>query len=220
MHVLDLATPSSPRLLARLPTIGSWSDIAFAGARAFLVVESWNKADAPLQLVILDFQVPSEPKELSRTEIGSAHRREATGLTVLHGFAYVLTRDRLFYSASALEVFDVRDPVRPVRVGGNASFAGHSMATDGARVFVGSVHSLTLLSPYVPLQFDPPARSAGNPSLSLTGPPEWPVRVQRSTDLTIWQDWQSVTTRGDAPVELSDPEAASRPQRFYRAQAP
>lgn len=56
--------------------------------------------------------------------------------------------------------------------------------------------------------------------LNLSGPPDWPVRIQRSADPTAWQEWQTVTTRGYAPVGLTDPEAASQPQRFYRAVAP
>lgn len=51
LYVLDLATPSSPKLLAQLPTINGWSGIAFEGARAFLVVESREQDDAPAELI-------------------------------------------------------------------------------------------------------------------------------------------------------------------------
>lgn len=108
-------------------------------------------------------------------------------MTVLDGFAYLVTRDRLFYSASALEVFDVSDPVRPVRVGGNSSFAGHAVVTNGDRVLVASERSLTLLHPYIPLRFDLMVHTAGSTHFLLTGPPDWPVSVQRSADLTAWQ---------------------------------
>ena len=45
------------------------------------------------------------------------------------------------------------------------------------------------------------------------------VRVQRSTNLRDWEDWQPVTL-GAAPAELTDPDAGAIPHRFYRAVHP
>jgi hypothetical protein len=45
------------------------------------------------------------------------------------------------------------------------------------------------------------------------------VRVQRSTNLRDWENWQSVTL-GAVPAELTDPAAGAIPRRFYRAVYP
>jgi hypothetical protein len=78
---------------------------------------------------------------------------------------------------------------------------------------------LTILNAFVPLRLEPASWNQDNLNLRIGGPPDWPVRVQRGTDLTTWQDWRTVTL-GKAPVDLTDPEAASQPRRFYRAIAP
>jgi predicted alpha/beta superfamily hydrolase len=55
--------------------------------------------------------------------------------------------------------------------------------------------------------------------LRVTGPAGLPGRLQRSTDLREWSDWQSVTF-GSEPEEISDPQAATATQQFYRVIAP
>jgi len=55
--------------------------------------------------------------------------------------------------------------------------------------------------------------------LRVDGPRGVNVRLQRSTNLTDWENWQSVSF-GVAPVEFSDSEAASAPRRFFRAIIP
>jgi hypothetical protein len=45
------------------------------------------------------------------------------------------------------------------------------------------------------------------------------VRVQRSSNLRDWEDWQLVTL-GAGSDELTDPEAGAMPRRFYRAVYP
>jgi len=41
------------------------------------------------------------------------------------------------------------------------------------------------------------------------------VRVQRSANLVDWEDWRTVS-RDEGPSELRDPDARTRPYRFYR----
>lgn len=115
----------------------------------------------------------------------------------------------------------MNDPTRPVRVGGNSSIPapGDSVLSYGDRVVVAGERSLTLLNAFLPVRLDLMVPPPENAHLSLTGPPDWPVRVQRSADLTTWQDWL-VVTLGNAPLELADPVAATQPRRFYRAVVP
>jgi hypothetical protein len=65
--------------------------------------------------------------------------------------------------------------------------------------------------------------SLGNPSEPLSAPlrlrgatpaPEQ-LRVQRSTNLRDWEDWQTVSRAG-GPGGLNDPDAGTEPYRFYR----
>ena len=55
--------------------------------------------------------------------------------------------------------------------------------------------------------------------LRVAGPAGLPGRLQRSTDLREWSDWQSISF-GSEPVEISDPQTATATQQFYRVIAP
>jgi len=51
--------------------------------------------------------------------------------------------------------------------------------------------------------------------LHTTSPAPSQVRVQRSTDLIHWEDWQTVT-KAAGPSTLQDADAGTTPYRFYR----
>jgi hypothetical protein len=55
--------------------------------------------------------------------------------------------------------------------------------------------------------------------LRVAGPAGLPGRLQRSTDLHEWSDWQSISF-GSEPVEISDAQTATATQQFYRVIAP
>lgn len=55
--------------------------------------------------------------------------------------------------------------------------------------------------------------------LRIVGPAGVSGRLQRSTDLREWSDWLSISF-GSEQVEVSDPQTATAPQRFYRVIAP
>jgi hypothetical protein len=57
--------------------------------------------------------------------------------------------------------------------------------------------------------------SDGAISLPVSGPAGQAVRVQRSTNLVHWEDWQTVTLDGNVKQLLDDPAATEL--RFYRA---
>jgi uncharacterized repeat protein (TIGR03803 family) len=54
---------------------------------------------------------------------------------------------------------------------------------------------------------------------SIRGQAGLRVRIQRSVDLTTWEDWLIIALDSD-PVELADPSAGSRSRQFYRAVSP
>jgi hypothetical protein len=61
---------------------------------------------------------------------------------------------------------------------------------------------------------------SGTFRLSVSGLPGHVVRVQRSSSVAGgWEEWQT-TKLGDAPIELTDEQAAGADQIFYRAVSP
>ena len=55
--------------------------------------------------------------------------------------------------------------------------------------------------------------------LRVAGPAGLPGRLQRSTDLGQWSDWQSISF-GSEPIEISDAQSATATQQFYRVITP
>jgi len=51
--------------------------------------------------------------------------------------------------------------------------------------------------------------------LHTTSPAPSQVRVQRSTNLIHWEDWQTVT-KAAGPSTLQDADTGTTPYRFYR----
>ena len=55
--------------------------------------------------------------------------------------------------------------------------------------------------------------------LRIVGPAGVSARIQRSTDLREWSDWQPLTFGGE-PLDLSEPETSSITANFYRVVTP
>jgi hypothetical protein len=71
-----------------------------------------------------------------------------------------------------------------------------------------------------PLRLEPVSpQQLGTFRFLLRGETGLGVRVQRSSNLRDWEDWQAITLV-NIPTELSDPDARSIPHRFYRAVYP
>ena len=67
--------------------------------------------------------------------------------------------------------------------------------------------TLSVATPYAP----------GEPfRLIVFGPLGSKARIQRSTDLRVWEDWRTLTL-GLEPSELTDTETGHAVHRFYRA---
>ena len=124
---------------------------------------------------------------------------------------------------AGLQVIDVSDPTQPRRVGGNSAFDAFDITVAGNNVFVtAGEQGLMILDLFraPPLRLEPVSpQQPGAFRFLLHGEAGLSVRVQRSSNLRDWEDWQPVTL-GAVPAELTDPDAGAIPHRFYRAVHP
>jgi hypothetical protein len=210
MLVLDLANPLQPTLLAQYDAGNRCFGVAIAGDYAYLATEAGLEA--------IDISDPANPRW---TAVAPPALDEEDVVVAVAGH-YVYVSSPYF----GLHVFDVRDPANPKRVGGNSGPSlMRRLAIHGGRLYAGgtvgygsAVLVFDLYRP--PLRLDPPeSLGADGWRLRLWGAPGQPLRLQRSLDLHIWEDWQS-TTGTDLPQEFIDDHAGSRPRQFYRAVSP
>jgi len=207
LHVIDISDPANLRRIGGYVRAGLALSVsvALAGNYAYLATSGWGNS---IGLEVIDLTDPAEPRRVGHHPTSAP----AYDVRVSGHYAYVIGK-------WALDIFDVSDPASPRRVGGNSVAGGNSLTVLNDRLLVAGERGLTILNPFVPLRIRSPVWQPQTLRLSVSGPPDWPVRVQRSADLDTWQDWQTVTL-GDQPAELSDREAGAHPRRFYRAIAP
>lgn len=203
--VLDVSTPANPQLVSTYNRGGLVGAVAVSGNHALV-------ADGLDVFVVLDL---TDPKNLK--PVGSAAGRgSAASITVSGRFAYVAD------AQAGVRVYDLADPTQPRHIGGNTALAAYRLAVSGGRLFAaGGQRGLGMFKP-----FTPPLRleallgsAASNLGLRVDGPSGTSARLQRSTDLKSWQDWQTVTF-GELPQTLTDPKEGPEAQRFYRTIAP
>lgn len=133
--------------------------------------------------------------------------------------------DGLVYCASAaggLAIIDIRGPVNPRRIGGNPNLtAPVAVAVASGKVFAAdNEEGLVIFNQYEPIRFEQLVRGDRGALYSrVAGPPGVPRRVQRSSDLGLWSDWQSLDFE-EIPLEISDPNTSSKPAGFYHLVAP
>jgi hypothetical protein len=197
----DIVNPKGLAVLRRKPFFVSERAVAVDRGFAFVVDDS--------ALWIVDVSDPKNPKPV--TELAGSY----SGITIQGAYAY-LTHPEL-----GLEVIDIRDPRQPVRVGGNSAFSGRSIASapDFLWISIGT-NGLVSLQPFHPVRLE---LSTDQPAVSshvrLSGPAKVPFRLQRSQNLTQWEDFISLTL-GTSPVELEDSLELTEPSRYYRAVSP
>ncbi len=129
------------------------------------------------------------------------------------GYAYVAA------GKAGMHMVSIGTPTTLKRVGGNLAMSPEHLTIHGDKVYVGAgTDGLMILS-----LFRPPLRMAtslvirgGLFRMAVSGQPGSKVRVQRSSNLRDWEDWESVTL-GQQPIELSDSDTLTAPNRFYRA---
>jgi hypothetical protein len=138
-----------------------------------------------------------------------------TSVAISGGYAYVTE------GLAGLHVIDVSDPVNPRRVGANSAFNASAVTIHGGNVYVASEAGLNILNTYQPVP-----RLALLSGLDAVGyhfqfhaDPGQAARLQRSRDLTTWEDWRTITGTG-RPQPLVDESARGMPMQFYRATSP
>jgi hypothetical protein len=173
-------------------------------------------------LLILDISDPTRPRRVGHHAVTGA----GLSVSVSGHHAYVSTGWDASAGGSftALEVFDVVNPLQPRRVGGNSSFQSNSeiFVTDENVFLATSAEGLLVLDRFRDLsELRLEALSPLTPGsfrFLLHGPQGLSGRIQRSTDLQGWTDWQPFSF-GSTPLLFTD-SSGSTPQNFYRAVAP
>ncbi|MBK9137272.1 MAG: hypothetical protein IPM17_00625 [Verrucomicrobia bacterium] len=225
IDIVDVSTPSQPwRLVTYLasPLLGLEDDpdpyfngIASSGPRLFASFTD----DPPIPpfdhpdyggLEIIDFSYPGDPQFLGRYVTFAT----VNGVAISGNYAYLATD-------AGILVIDVTDPRDPRRAGGNHQFPAQAVAVKDDKLYAVGQRGLFILQvaagpgPARP-QFAAPIQVTRNGArLTLSGPTGQTAYIQRTSNLSQWEDWVSVKLV-DQPVEVTDEEAVSQFQRFYR----
>jgi hypothetical protein len=208
LHVIDITNPATPRRIGGYQSLGYVEDITVSGHYAFLAEGARFDGSFGGGLVIVDIIDPSHPQEVGRYSSSLF----INNVAVADAYAYVA-------DDGGLHVIDISNPANPRRVGGNSILAADSsfVLVDGERLFsAGDRGEMVIFDLFRPFRLEPMA--GNNPNqlrLNVGGPRGVTAQIQRSTNLTNWEDWQPVTL-GAAPTEISDPDAATATRRFYR----
>jgi hypothetical protein len=211
LEVIDVSNPANPQRVVGYDTRGYAEAVSVSGSYAYVVGENrWTGSNYVGFFEVVDVSNPANPQRA-----GSYTGMAAHGVAVSGNYAY------LPHGAS-LEVIDVSDPTQPRRVGGNSAFYTSDVIVAGNNVFVAAGgQGLTILDLFrAPLWLEPVSpQQPGAFRFLLHGEAGLSARVQRSSNLEDWEDWQAVTL-GAAPTQLTDPDASVIPHRFYRAVYP
>lgn len=203
LHVIDISVPAAPKHLASYG-IPSTAAIALSGAHAWA-------AGRGGYLWSIDLSTAA-----SRTLSGSYASDtywSPTGLALSGRYAYVSD------GIAGLHVIDLSDPANLRRVGGNGAFDARAVTVENGKVYVTSPDGvIVVLNSYESIpEIAPTVRVEDSQfHLSLRTEAGQAVRVQRSRDLRIWEDWRSITGAGN-PQLLVDENASRMPMQFYRA---
>jgi hypothetical protein len=222
LHCIDVTNPARPERAGVYAT-GVWDTpsaavyakgIAVSGGYAYAVFDqTWGRT----RLVVIDVTIPASPSFVANMDLGRQHTVDC-----------VVAKGNYLYVGGVrggLQVFDVRDPSKPRRVGGNSALSVHDLVADGDKLYVadGGVvvdpgRGLVVLNLFRPGDSLSTPRFSPDGSLLLTisGETGSTARLQRSTNLRDWEDWV-IQPVADEPTEIGDPDARTTPYRFYRA---
>jgi hypothetical protein len=155
--------------------------------------------------IVIDITNPADPKLVGRYEASGCCR---SPIAVLGHYAYL-------GAESGLEVIDIRNPRQPLNVGRNSALLSGQIVASNGYLFA-AAGDLIVLDAFRPFRLEPMAGNNSNQlRLNVGGPRGVTAHIQRSTNLTNWEDWQPITL-GAAPTEISDPDAGTASPRFYR----
>jgi len=212
----DVSDPSNPRVLGGYKSIARVLGVTVFRDQAYAVGESTSSRDDKLDIV--DISVPSAPKILGSYDVPD-DLESIVALTYSQGYVYISSGGS---SGGTWQAVDVSDPANPQRAGfqrfsGGPFYGPGEAVVQGDLAYVADgINGLIILRIYTDLRIGPAiVLDDGRLQLQLRGASGQRVRVQRSTNLRDWEDWQTVTL-GATGSELFDQTAAA-PQRFYRA---
>ena len=218
LHVIDISNPARPQRVGGYRTSGSLVDVAVREGYAY-VAEGvrWDGTNyiGKSGLAVIDLSDPTNPRRVGDYYYDDASH--VTALSVAGNYACLM--------ADGFRLIDLSDPFHPKLVGG--TFGGlpnddlNTLAFTGNFIYVPDYfQGLHVFEVRPALRLEPLRRTElGAFGLRLHGPHGVSIRVQRSTNLMEWENWQSVTL-GAAPSELSDADAINVTRRFYRAVTP
>jgi hypothetical protein len=210
LQVIDITNPATPHQIGEYQSLGHLGDITVSDHYAFLMEEAKYEGTNRFGggLVIVDLTDPSHPAEIGR--YGSSLWMNS--VAVAGSYAYVV-------GGGGLHVIDISNPAHPRRVGGSSVLPDggwSSVLVEEGCLYSAGNGKLTIFDLFRPFRLEPlPKPEPGAFRLRVDGPRGVSAWVQRSTNLTNWEDWQQITF-GDAAVEVSDPEAVIAPHRIYR----
>jgi hypothetical protein len=194
--VFDIRDPAHPQWVGGRGTTGNAYGVALAGNYAYVAY-----GDSGLQ--VFDVRDPVRPQWAG--DYRSTHY--ARGVAVAGNCAYVADLE------VGLLVIDIGDPAHPQRLRG--------CETTGGALGVAVAGNYAYVS-----QYDGSLRVVDVANFArdrfhflVRGEPAQKVRIQRSQNLTDWQDWQEVTL-GSGPADVTDADFLSVPRCFYRAVSP
>jgi hypothetical protein len=197
--LLDLSNPLSLHIVGEVPDINNAVSILVKNERLFVTTASnsfsvYNMAD------------PSTPTLLDTV----ATRSVADRIQIQGDCAY------LNEGGNGYEVFDMRNPRSLFRRGG-CSLPG-SLISNAQNLFFLQSNSLFILElfPRADLQMSSPVFDLdGSIKLTVQGPREINVAIDRSNNLLSWQPWQTNLLKNGV-LDVIDPSKS--PSHFYRAQ--
>lgn len=215
LTIADISKPSAPRWLGRYNTAGLAVGVAVSGSLACILCSDG-------ELTVLDVQDGTNPRPMGTYRFlpGPAWGTSFTGwyghrcgIAIAGRYAYVAT------GGSGVQVIDLIDPSRPRLMGGNASMNAYDLAVvDDHLLVAGAADGFGVFELFqTPLRLEgSKGTNDGQIDLLIDGPAGSTAKVQRSTDLSRWEDWQTVTL-GEAPITVTDTLAGQSARGFYRA---
>ena len=208
LSIVDISIPEQPRRVGECKTRDQIWGVTISGRYAYVAE---GDSDNSGLLEIFDISDRLAPTLVGRYATSGI----AKSAVIAGNYAYIAVH------GDGLQVIDIRNPAEPRDVGGNSIFSVGEVAVEAGKLFVATdLEGLLIFNLYTP---PPQLRALGWSSqrgmrFSVSGEAGQSVQVQRSSDLIGWQDWFGVVL-GPSSSELSDPDTASGPQRFYRAVA-
>jgi len=211
LEVIDISQPANPRRVGGCAELGGgyYGQIAVAGGRACVVGDGL--------LRVFDVSDPANPRMTGECSV-SGRAGSTTAIVVAGDCAYVAAPAAgVDAPAAGVEVFDIRDPAYPRRVGGNSAFDAHALAIADGRLHVAAGgQGLAILSLYQPPRLESLRWDAQGFHLLLRGPTGQMMRLDRSRDLRIWEPFATIPIPASGQT-LIDPAATTEPYLFYRA---